>query len=104
MGTYAMLLRVTERGRHILKDPARFMGQLEDAWTTIGDEVGVYLMLGEYDFLVIGTAPSADKVTALALALSEGGELTTSTVHMYTRDDVSKLPLIPTGGKLHFDD
>jgi uncharacterized protein with GYD domain len=104
MGDYAMLLKLTDHGRRVLKDPVRFMNQVEEAWKAIEGEARVYLMMGEYDFLVVASAPRPEDVVALALEFAKSGDVSASTTCIHPPHRVAELPHIkPSGGSLHFD-
>ena len=104
MGDYVMLLKLTDRGRRVLKDPVGFMNQVEEAWKAIEGEARVYLMMGEHDFLVVASAPRPEDVVALALEVAKSGDVSASTTPIYSLQNVAELAkFIPAGGSLHFD-
>jgi uncharacterized protein with GYD domain len=99
MPKYAMLMKLTEQGRRRLDDTAGLMADIQGAWASIDGEADVYLMMGEYDFLVVGTAPRPDDVVVLSLAIAKAGDVTTTTTCIHAPAVVGeKQFFVPAGG------
>jgi uncharacterized protein with GYD domain len=105
MGHYAMMMKLTTQGKgRVLRHPSAFAAHVKDAWRSIEGEAEIYLMMGEYDFLVVGSAPRADDVGALAIALSLDGDVSINTTCLHPSRDWDKLfGITPAIGKFHFD-
>jgi uncharacterized protein with GYD domain len=56
-----------------------------------GKVIGVYLVMGEYDYITIGECPSDEVQTAFALALSSQGNVKTTTLKAFP---VKEIPAI----------
>jgi uncharacterized protein with GYD domain len=105
MGHYAMMMKLTSQGkRRVLRHPVAFAAHIKDAWKAIGGEAEIYLMMGEYDFLVVGSAPRADDVGALSVALSLDGDVTSNTTCLHPSHEWDEFfKVSPCWGKYHFD-
>jgi uncharacterized protein with GYD domain len=61
-----------------------------------GKMIGFYSILGEYDYIGIGEAPSDEVSTAFNLALSSLGNVRTTTLRAFTTKEfeamIKKLP------------
>jgi uncharacterized protein with GYD domain len=57
---------------------------------------GFYGVMGEYDYVAVGEMPNDEAATTFALALSSLGNVRTTTLRAYTREEfaamVKKLP------------
>jgi uncharacterized protein with GYD domain len=53
--------------------------------------VQVYWTVGPYDIVAIGEAPDDESATAFALELSSGGNVRTTTLRAYDREEMSGL-------------
>jgi uncharacterized protein with GYD domain len=51
--------------------------------------VQVYWTVGPYDIVAIGEAPDDESATAFALELSSGGNVRTTTLRAYDREEMS---------------
>jgi uncharacterized protein with GYD domain len=49
-----------------------------------------YLVMGQYDALVISEAPDDETVTKLALSIGSQGNIRTETLRAYTEDEYRK--------------
>ena len=61
-----------------------------------GKNLAVYVVMGEYDYVAVGEAPSDEVATTFALALGSLGNVRTTTLRAYTKEEfaamVKKLP------------
>jgi uncharacterized protein with GYD domain len=89
MPTYIGLMRLTHQGS---KDIANAPAKIEDAiklYQKMGGKViGVYMVMGEYDYITIGECPSDEIQAAFALALSAQGDVKTTTVKAFTAKEI----------------
>jgi uncharacterized protein with GYD domain len=53
-----------------------------------GKVIGVYLVMGEYDYVAIGECPSDEVATAFALALSSQGNVKSTTLKAFTAKEI----------------
>jgi uncharacterized protein with GYD domain len=61
-----------------------------------GKMIGFYLVTGEYDYIAIGESPSDEIGMAFVLGLSALGNVKTTTIQAYTKEEfggmIKKLP------------
>ena len=97
MPTYIGLYKLTDQGIKNMKDAPR---RVEDAVKGVeamgGKVIGVYLVMGEYDYVTIGEFPSDEVAMTYAMALGSRGNVRTTTLKAFTKEEfaqiVKKLP------------
>ena len=97
MPTYIGLLKLTDHGIKNIKEVPQRIEKGIKAYETMGGKViGIYVVLGEYDFVAIGEAPSDEAHVAFALALGSEGFVRTTSLKAFTKEEfaeiVKKLP------------
>lgn len=97
MNTYITLMKLTDQGAKDLKDaPKRIEDGIKAFEKMGGKMIGFYSILGEYDYIGIGEAPSDEVSTAFNLALSSLGNVRTTTLRAFTTKEfeamIKKLP------------
>jgi uncharacterized protein with GYD domain len=91
------LYKLTEQG---VKDIKNAPGRIEEgikAFERMGGKVlGFYAVMGEYDYVAIGEAPSDEVAMTFALALGSSGNVRTTSLKAFTKEAftemVKKLP------------
>jgi uncharacterized protein with GYD domain len=92
MPTYIGLIKLTDQGsKDIMNAPARIESAIKLYEKMGGKVIGVYMVMGEYDYITIGESPSDEVQTAFALALSSQGNVKTTTLKAFT---VKEIPAI----------
>ncbi len=87
MATYILLMRMTQKGRRkMLSDPESMLASAHGINVPNTGVLGLYAVLGEYDFVGIVSAPGNEEVAqfSMHLGVSAGVHITT-------------LPAIPIG-------
>ena len=97
MPTYIGLYKLTDQGIKNIKDaPQRIEEAIKAAEAAGGKVLGVYSVLGEYDYASIGEFPNDATVLTLALAMGAEGNVRTTTLKAFTKEEfaeiVKKLP------------
>ena len=97
MPTYIALYKYTEQGIKNIKDaPNRVKEAIAGAEAMGGKVIGVYSVMGEYDYVTIGEFPSDEVAMTFNLALSMRGNVRTTTLKAFTKEEfaeiVKKLP------------
>ena len=97
MPHFIMLMKLTGQGiKDIKSAPERIEAGIKGYEKMGGKVLGFYGVLGEYDYIAIGEAPSDEVATAFSLALSSEGNVKTTTLRAFTREElaamVKKLP------------
>jgi uncharacterized protein with GYD domain len=97
MPTYVSLLKLTEQGIKNIKDaPSRVEQAIKAMESSGGKYIGFFAVMGEYDYVIIGEAPSDEAMMTYVLALGSLGNVKTTTMRAFTKeqfaDVVKKLP------------
>ena len=97
MPTYIGLYKLTDQGIKNIKDaPGRVEEAIKGAETMGGKVIGVYTVMGEYDYVTIGEFPSDETQMAFTMALGSRGNVRTTTLKAFTKEEfaqiVKKLP------------
>jgi uncharacterized protein with GYD domain len=89
---YASLLRYTDQGiRNIKESPAR-LDAAKKAFQAQGAELKqFFLMMGEYDILILAEAPNEETVSKVALTLGSLGNVRTETFRIFTEAEYRKI-------------
>ena len=97
MPTYIILYKLTDQGiRNIKEAPQRIEEGIKALEAAGGKVIGFYSVMGEYDYVSIGEAPNDETAVALALAIGSQGNVRTTTLKAFTKEEfaeiVKKLP------------
>jgi len=97
MPSYIGLYKLTDQGIKIIKEaPGRIEAAIKAAEKMGCKVTGFYGVMGEYDYVAIGEFPSDEVATTFALALGSGGNVRTTTLRAFTKEEfaamVNKLP------------
>lgn len=97
MPTYIGLFKLTDQGsRDIRNAPARIEEATKLYQKMGGKVIGVYMVMGEYDYITIGECPSDELQAAFALALGSQGNVKTATLKAFPATEIpailNKLP------------
>jgi uncharacterized protein with GYD domain len=92
MPTYIVLSRWTQQGIEKIKDAPARLDAAKKAFRAMGAEIkGFYLVMGQYDFIVVAEAPDDETVAKLALATGSLGNVRTETLRAFTEDEYRKI-------------
>jgi len=90
MPTYIALMNWTDQGIWSVKDTVQRREQAEGLAQKHGARIEeVYWTVGPYDLVTILEAPDDESVTAMTLELGSGGNLRTTTLRAYDREEMS---------------
>lgn len=89
MPTYILLAKLTEQGsKDIHNAPARIEDAVKLYQKMGGKVIGVYMVMGEYDYVAVGECPGDEVAAAYSLALSSQGNVKTTTLKAFTTKEV----------------
>ena len=92
MPTYISLIRYTQQGVQNIKDSPARLDAAKKAFKAMGGELKQwYLVLGQYDAVVISEGPDDETAAKLALAIGAQGNIRTETFRAFTEDEYRKL-------------
>jgi uncharacterized protein with GYD domain len=90
MPTYVVLMNWTDQGVKTARDTVQRSEQAEAQAERHGARIEqVYWTVGPYDIVVILEAPDDESATALLLELGTAGNLRTTTLRAYDREEMS---------------
>lgn len=97
MQTYVVLLNWTDQGIQAFPDTVERAGALESLVDQIGGRVVSLLWtVGSYDLVIVLEAPDAESVTAVLLRLGALGNVRSTTLRGFGRDEMTGI--IATAG------
>ncbi len=97
MPNYVILMKLTDQGAKTIKDaPGRIEAGVKAFEKMGGKVIGFYVVMGEYDYVAVGEAPNDEVATTFSLALGSLGNVRTTTLKAYTKEEfaamVKKVP------------
>ncbi len=97
MPTYIRLMKLTDQGSKNIKNAPALIEEGKKLYEKMGGKViGVYMVMGEYDFVTIGELPSDEASAAFALATSAQGNVKVTTLKAFTAKEIPAiLNLLP---------
>lgn len=92
MPTYITLANITDQGIRNMKDLAKRLQNAESTFKALGAELReVYLIMGQYDYVVIADAPDDETMARISLTVAGQGNVRTQTLRAFDRADMLKL-------------
>ena len=89
MPLYISLMKLTEQGSKDFRNaPDRIESSSKLLQKLGGKLIGIYLVMVEYDYVGIGECPSDEVATAFALALSSAGNVKTTTLKAFSKEEI----------------
>jgi uncharacterized protein with GYD domain len=97
MSTFVLLMNLTARGAADIKAAPERIAEGVRGFEAMGGKMhSFHVTMGPFDYVAVGEAPSDEIAAAFALALASAGNVTTTTMRAFTRDEfkgiVAKLP------------
>jgi uncharacterized protein with GYD domain len=85
-------MKLTDQGsKDIMNAPARIEEGIKLFQKMGGKVIGVYMVLGEYDYITIGECPSDEVSAAFSLTLSSQGNVKTTTLKAFTANEITAI-------------
>jgi uncharacterized protein with GYD domain len=92
MPTFVGLINWTEQGIRSFKDTPKRADAFAELLQQKGGKVrDIYWTLGAYDIVAIADAPDAETITATMLQLGAQGNVRTTTLQAFSRDEIVKI-------------
>jgi len=97
MPNYIILMKLTDQGAKTIKEATGRVDAGIKAFENMGGKViGFYAVMGEYDYVAVGEAPSDEVATTFALGLGSLGNVRTTSLRAFTKEEfaamLKKLP------------
>jgi uncharacterized protein with GYD domain len=90
--TYIMLMKWTDQGVKEIKEVTQGLPGIIKAFEVMGGKlIGVYAVMGEYDIIGIGEAPSDEVIMNIALMIGKGGHARTTTLKAFPIEQLSNI-------------
>ncbi len=92
MPTYISLLHFTQKGIETIKDAPGRLDEAKRAYRDAGAEIkAFYLVMGQYDMVVVSEAPNDEVIAELALALGARGTSRSETLRAFREDEYRRI-------------
>jgi uncharacterized protein with GYD domain len=92
MPTYITLIRWTQKGIENVKEGPARLDMAKEAFKAVGAELKeMYLVMGQYDMVVIGEIPDDETVAKISLATGAQGNVRTETFRAFTENEYRKI-------------
>ena len=92
MQKYIMLMKLTEYGfKNIKEAPGRIDAGIKTFEEMGGKLIGFCIVMGDYDYVAIGEAPSGKVAATFALSLGSLGNVKTTTLQAYTKEEFEEM-------------
>jgi uncharacterized protein with GYD domain len=92
MPTYVSLFNWTDQGIRNVKDTVQRYERSQEQQDKHGVSLQmIYWTIGQYDIVVIAEAADEESITAFLLELASAGNLRTTTLRAYDREEMSRI-------------
>jgi uncharacterized protein with GYD domain len=92
MPTYITLLRYTQQGVETMKQSPTRLEAAKQSVRQLGGEIkAFYLVMGQYDAVLISEAPDDETATKFALATAARGFVRTETLRAYPEEEYRRI-------------
>ena len=92
MPTFITLVRWTQKGLENVKDAPSRLDMAKEAYKTMGAEIKeMYLVMGEYDMVVISEVPDDETMAKVLLSIGSQGSSRGETLRAFTEDEYRKI-------------
>lgn len=91
MATYIVLEKFTARGIDTIKEYRQRVEAAKKIAQDAGGNLTAYLTMGDYDVVVVLTAPDDETATKIVLSVGRRGNVTTQTLRAYTEAEAYRL-------------
>lgn len=92
MPRWISLVKLTEQGiRNIKQAPERLVESIKGIEALEGKLIDFYMVMGEYDYVVIVEGPSDEAAMIFLMELGAAGNLRTTTLKAFTQDEFQEM-------------
>ena len=92
MPTYVTLLKWTDQGIRAIKESPRRVDAAKQAFSAAGGRwIAFYMLMGEYDLMVISEAPNDEAYTTAMLAIAALGNVRSTTLKAFTEEEYRRI-------------
>jgi len=92
MATYISLIQYTQKGLEKIKDSPSRLDHARKGYEVAGGKIkDFFLVMGEYDIVIVAELPNDEAVAKLALSLGAAGNIRTRTMRAFTEPEFRKI-------------
>ena len=92
MPTFISLIRLTQQGIENIKQSPTRLEAAKKAFKAMGAEIKQsYMVMGQYDMVLIGEAPDDETAAKLSHAIGSKGSIRTETMRAFTQEEYRKI-------------
>ena len=92
MATYIILTSWTQKGIENVKESPDRLDAAKRVFQAAGAELKeFYLVMGQYDMVVVAEAPDDETASKVALTIGSAGAVRTETLRAFTEDEYRKI-------------
>jgi uncharacterized protein with GYD domain len=92
MATYISLVQYTQKGIEAIKESPKRLDVAREAFQKAGAKLKeFYLVMGEYDIVIVVDAPNDETVAKVSLMLGSKGNVRTRTMRAFTETEYRSL-------------
>ena len=92
MPTFITLIRSTQQGMENIKQGPGRLEAAKQTFKAMGAKLKqFYLVMGQYDMVVVGEAPDDETAAKLSLAIGSKGAIRTETMRAFTEEEYNKI-------------
>jgi uncharacterized protein with GYD domain len=92
MPTYITLFRWTQQGIEKVKESPARLDKAKQLFQQLGGEVkSTYLVMGQYDFVIVSEAPDDETIARISLAAGSQGAVRSETLRAFTEGEYRKI-------------
>jgi len=92
MATYISLIQYTQKGLEKIKDSPSRLDHARKGYEAAGGKIkDFFLVMGEYDIVIVAELPNDEAVAKLALTLGAAGNIRTRTMRAFTEPEFRKI-------------
>ena len=91
MPNYILLMKLTDQGIKTIKDPPSGSKKHQRLRKIGGELTSFYTVMGEYGSVAVGEAPSDEVAMTFGLALGSGGNVRTTSLKGFTKEEFAAM-------------
>ena len=92
MPSYVTLIRLTQQGRDKIKEHPVRLEEAKELYQAMGARIKeFYLVMGQYDMVVIAEAPDDETIAKLSLAIAAAGDSYSESCRAFTEDEYRRI-------------
>ena len=90
MSKFVVLMTLTQDGARDIKNAPRRVDDAVKLFESMGGKLlGLYLVMGDYDYIAIGEAPDDQVAAAFVMALASFGNVRTKTLKAFDMEEMA---------------